>query len=339
MARVKKTGVDYFSHDVDASSRRTLATLEAHFGNDGYAFWFKLLEMLGQQKDLYIDFSDELQWVYFVARAHIDEARGMEIMNFLARLRAVDAELWHNHKIVWVQNFVERLGDVFKKRRQDIPEKPYFNTKPICTENNSSTGISVTEITAKNEQFCPETAKMPESGKNGLSNSPENDSSTGIFGGKNTENDSSAGISVTESTQSKVKKSKVNNTTTTTTNARAREDENLRFPGKKYNADIYDKAFTIYSQCIEEISSSGLKEFILALVDDVGIEVFTLAVEKALKNGVRKFAYVESTARGILKDRAGTQKGGEHGRNKRRFGESSGQKVETGPTVTVGKYI
>ena len=40
MARPIKAGVDYFPHDTDAASRKTIFTLESIFGNDGYAFWF-----------------------------------------------------------------------------------------------------------------------------------------------------------------------------------------------------------------------------------------------------------------------------------------------------------
>lgn len=45
MARPKKQTVDYFPHFVKGG--RTIFILENKFGNDGYAFWFKLLEILG----------------------------------------------------------------------------------------------------------------------------------------------------------------------------------------------------------------------------------------------------------------------------------------------------
>ena len=45
MARPLKTTVDYFPHATQTG--KTIAILEAHWGNDGYAFWFKILEVLG----------------------------------------------------------------------------------------------------------------------------------------------------------------------------------------------------------------------------------------------------------------------------------------------------
>ena len=46
MARPRKTGMDYFPHDTTASGDDKLAALEAVFGNDGYAFYFKVLELV-----------------------------------------------------------------------------------------------------------------------------------------------------------------------------------------------------------------------------------------------------------------------------------------------------
>jgi hypothetical protein len=38
--------------------------IEEKFGNDGYATWFKLLEQLGNQKNHYIDFSDDMTLMF-----------------------------------------------------------------------------------------------------------------------------------------------------------------------------------------------------------------------------------------------------------------------------------
>lgn len=47
MARPIKEGLDYFPHDTDASTQDDkIETLEASYGNDGYATYFKLLERI-----------------------------------------------------------------------------------------------------------------------------------------------------------------------------------------------------------------------------------------------------------------------------------------------------
>ena len=50
MARPKRTTVDYYPHYVKCG--RTIYILEARFGNDGYAFWFKVLEVLGENEGI-----------------------------------------------------------------------------------------------------------------------------------------------------------------------------------------------------------------------------------------------------------------------------------------------
>jgi hypothetical protein len=46
MARPKKTGMDYFPHDTDAASDEKIEVLRALYGNDGYAFYFIMLERI-----------------------------------------------------------------------------------------------------------------------------------------------------------------------------------------------------------------------------------------------------------------------------------------------------
>lgn len=127
MARPIKQGVDYFSHDT--VSGKTLFTIESRFGNDGYAFWFKLLEILGTQAGLHYSCENPADWMFLVAKTRVSEEIATEILNTLASLDAIDAELWRDHKVIWVQKFVDRLEDVFKKRTAETPQKPSFRTE------------------------------------------------------------------------------------------------------------------------------------------------------------------------------------------------------------------
>ena len=47
MARPNKQTVDYFPHY--CKHGKSLMILERQYGNDGYAGWFKLLEVLGSE--------------------------------------------------------------------------------------------------------------------------------------------------------------------------------------------------------------------------------------------------------------------------------------------------
>ncbi len=143
MGRSPKKGVDYFSHDTGASGGPTLFTVENRFGNDGYAFWFKLLEFLGTQESLSISTDDRANWLYFVAKARVTEETAIQILDVLADIEAIDKELWKN-RIIWSDNFVNRLSDVYKKRGTEKPQKPH-----ICNRNEGTGDISAPEIGEK----------------------------------------------------------------------------------------------------------------------------------------------------------------------------------------------
>jgi hypothetical protein len=58
MTRPLTNTVEYFMHTT--SHGKTLFILEQRFGNDGYSFWYKLLETLGRTENHFIDITDPL---------------------------------------------------------------------------------------------------------------------------------------------------------------------------------------------------------------------------------------------------------------------------------------
>ena len=125
MARPKKTTVDYFPHY--CQHKKTMYILEQRYGNDGYAFWFKLLELLGDTEGHYINCNNEATWEFLQAKTRLDSNLCHEILNLLAKLDAIDPELWAQ-KVVWSQNFVDGIADVYKNRRTKVPSKPYLDS-------------------------------------------------------------------------------------------------------------------------------------------------------------------------------------------------------------------
>lgn len=140
MARPKKQTVTYFPHY--ATSGKTLYILENTFGNDGYAFWFKLLELLASTDGHVLDINNTPDWKFLVAKTLVDEETAKKILDMLAELHAIDPELWKG-KVIWCQNFVDNVEDVYKKRRAAKPDKPELNNN--CDENTNSGDIPVTE--------------------------------------------------------------------------------------------------------------------------------------------------------------------------------------------------
>jgi hypothetical protein len=140
MARHKKQTVEYFPHDCDASDSKTLTIIQDQFGNDGYSFWFRLLERLGKSEGHCYNCNSPDAWQFLLAKAHMENDKALKVLDKLAELGAIDKELWGN-KVIWCQNFVDRLVDVYDKRTIGMPHKPYFRP-----ENTTSPSISGAEI-------------------------------------------------------------------------------------------------------------------------------------------------------------------------------------------------
>jgi DnaD/phage-associated family protein len=146
MARPPKQTVDYFPHISSASSGDTLTVLESRFGNDGYAFWFKLLERLSAADGHYLDCRNQMKWQTLLAKAHVNEETGEAILVLLLEMEAIDKELW-KQRVIWCQNLVNNLADVYKNRKRPIPQKP------VITPNN---GISTPDNTCMDIVSTPE---------------------------------------------------------------------------------------------------------------------------------------------------------------------------------------
>lgn len=156
MARPKKQTVDYFPHYV--ASGKTLFILENTFGNNGYAFWFKLLEILGSTEGHYYDTNNSADWMFLLAKTKVSEETGTEILKTLAELGAIDSDLWEQ-KVIWVQNLVDNVSDVYKKRGVAKPSKPSF-----CDRNTPTPIVSDSE----NQQSKVKESKVKETKTNNI---------------------------------------------------------------------------------------------------------------------------------------------------------------------------
>ena len=126
MSRPKKAVVDYFPHYTKHG--KTMFTIENKYGNDGYAFWFKLLELIGATEQHLIDCRDIETWEYLLAITKVSNDIALEILDLLSRFNSIDGELW-GHKIIWSEHFVQNINDVYKRRevkvynKQDVLDK------------------------------------------------------------------------------------------------------------------------------------------------------------------------------------------------------------------------
>jgi hypothetical protein len=79
MPRPQKNSADYFSHDADASDNTKIMIMEARYGTDSYAFFFKLLELLTKSDNFEIDEPDDWWFDLYSDKWRIEKIRMKEI--------------------------------------------------------------------------------------------------------------------------------------------------------------------------------------------------------------------------------------------------------------------
>jgi hypothetical protein len=131
MTRPRKDVVDYFPHYI--ARGKTIPILEKKYGNDGYAFWWKILEILGMSEGHYFDCNNPSNWEYLTAYTLVSEDIATEIIDLLAKLDAIDKSFW-SKKIIWTGNFIENLIPLYARRKQKPPTRE--DIVNIITESN-----------------------------------------------------------------------------------------------------------------------------------------------------------------------------------------------------------
>lgn len=115
MARPEKNTVEYFPHYVN--SGKTLFTVEQRFGNDGYAFLFKILEILGKTENHFIDCRKPADYEYLLAITKVSRDKAEEIMELLTTLGTFDSDMWVQ-RIIFSENFINNLQSVYERRKR-----------------------------------------------------------------------------------------------------------------------------------------------------------------------------------------------------------------------------
>jgi hypothetical protein len=82
MSRPAKSGLDYFPHDTDACGDEKLEALQSLYGNDGYAFFFKLCERIYRTGEAELDISDA-ETVQILSRKLLITPERFEAMGLL----------------------------------------------------------------------------------------------------------------------------------------------------------------------------------------------------------------------------------------------------------------
>ena len=118
MARPQKEGLDYFPHDTDAVNDEKLEALRALHGNDGYAFYFILLERIYRSPNMEIDVSDAETLQILARKISVTTEKFAEMMKTALKWHCFDPEKYRNHHILTSNGIKKRALPVVEKREK-----------------------------------------------------------------------------------------------------------------------------------------------------------------------------------------------------------------------------
>ena len=116
MARPKKEGMDYFPHDTDAVNDKKIEALRMLYGNDGYAFYFIILEMIYKEPTFELDVSDAETIQILARKIAISEEKFNLILQTAIKRECFDSESYFDHGILTSNGIKKRANIVIEKR-------------------------------------------------------------------------------------------------------------------------------------------------------------------------------------------------------------------------------
>ena len=149
MARPKKEGMDYFPHDTDAVNDEKIEALRLLYGNDGYAFYFILLERIYRTKEFELDVSDAETIQILCRKVGVNEEVFNQILKTALKRGCFDREDYEERKVLTSEGIKKRASVVVEKRVK-MRDK-YIQGKEIISdaETTQETGVETTQSKVK----------------------------------------------------------------------------------------------------------------------------------------------------------------------------------------------
>lgn len=149
MARPKKEGMDYFPHDTDAVNDEKIESLRLLYGNDGYAFYFILLERIYRTKQFELDVSDAETIQILAKKVSVSEDKFLKMLETSLKRDCFDRQAYEERKVLTSEGIKKRASVVVDKRVK-MRDK-YQQTKEDVSdaETTQETGVESTQSKEK----------------------------------------------------------------------------------------------------------------------------------------------------------------------------------------------
>jgi len=155
MARPAKKGLDYFSHDTDASTSREVEYLEAKYGLIGYALFFKILEKIYGHEGYYIPWT-EIDRAIFAKHCGVERQLLDEVIDTCIELGLFSRWIYDANQVLTSAAIQRRYLQATEKRVKVEIVSKFDLTKNVSEEEtppkNDSVGVSAEETQVSGEE-------------------------------------------------------------------------------------------------------------------------------------------------------------------------------------------
>jgi len=127
MARPAKEGLDYFPHDTDAVNDEKIEALRALHGNDGYAFFFILLERIYRSPNCELIVSDAETIQILARKVAVTEQKFNEMLTTALKWGCFNKQSYEKYSIL-TSNGVKKRASIVLEKRETMREY-YQKTK------------------------------------------------------------------------------------------------------------------------------------------------------------------------------------------------------------------
>jgi len=122
--RPERYEADYFPHQCHHS--KTLEIFVEEYGNEGYAFFYRLQELLGRTKGHGYFANKKVDMAYLCKKTGVDEKPLIEMIEFLCEIGEINKKIWRDNYCIWWPNFVDSLKELYKRRKNGLPNFEMF---------------------------------------------------------------------------------------------------------------------------------------------------------------------------------------------------------------------
>lgn len=141
MTRPMKQGLDYFPHDTDASGDEKVEALRSLHGNDGYAFYFIMLERIYRSPNCAVLITDKSRQV-FADKVRVSVEKFNAMMVDALEVGCFDRDLF-KRKQVLTSDGIDRRFRVVTNKREQMRQRREGEVKPTGDQEMSEEFLNV----------------------------------------------------------------------------------------------------------------------------------------------------------------------------------------------------